>query len=768
MEQNRLRELEDQCIQECAPPCTARCPAHVDVRAMCAALASGDFASAYKTFTTFIPFPEIIARTCDQPCQVNCYRETRGGPVEVAALELACVQQKNEPVIKPKMLPRKNARVAVVGAGLSGLTAAYDLSKKGYHVSLFEAENHLGGRLWRIAETDLPREVIERESALVLNLGVEVFLNEFVDGDFVSYRTFDAWFFDVGEHGFIPFDLKRSPEGTVALDEATLQTSQANVFALDPRANPGSTIHALAQGRRAAVSIDRFLQNVSLTAARENEGAYDTRLVTNIAKIETAPPKSLKNTAEGYTQAEAISEAGRCLQCDCMECVKVCEYLKQYGSYPKKYVREIYNNLSIIMRARTANKMINSCTLCGLCKEVCPTGLNMAEVIRDARQTMVRTAKMPPSAHDFALRDMAFSNSERFAVTLTPNQDRTCANLFFPGCQLSASNPDYVFKVYETLSTALPGLGVMLGCCGAPADWSGEQDLFSRTLDKFRTEWQKLGEPRLVLACTSCKTIFEKAVPGIATVSIWELFAQHDLYPKSKLNLDGFVIHDPCTSRHDERWQNAVREGLSRMGVEYHELEMSRDLTECCGYGGVTWLANPELVSGMLRRRAGEDDADFLTYCVMCRDLLAKEGKPSLHLLDLVYGAAPLELTRRKGPDYSQRHENRARVKQKMMKVIAGKDEVQVESYEQIPLILTDALRDSLERRMILVEDVQKVIEHAEKSGEFFMNQKNRHALAYFKPNLITYWVEYSKKGESYEVHDAYSHRMNFAGGVNR
>ena len=67
-----------------------------------------------------------------------------------------------------------------------------------------------------------------------------------------------------------------------------------------------------------------------------------------------------------------MDEAKRCLQCECLECVKVCAYLERFGAYPKKYAREIYNNESIVMGTRQANKLINSCSLCGLCEEVCP------------------------------------------------------------------------------------------------------------------------------------------------------------------------------------------------------------------------------------------------------------------------------------------------------------------------------------------------------------------------------------------------------------
>jgi NAD-dependent dihydropyrimidine dehydrogenase PreA subunit len=296
-----------------------------------------------------------------------------------------------------------------------------------------------------------------------------------------------------------------------------------------------------------------------------NEGAYETRLVTNITKVEEKP---FLPPPEGgcYTSADAAEEAGRCLQCDCMECVKVCEYLKHYGSYPRKYVREIYNNLSIIMRTRTANKMINSCTLCGLCGEVCPTDLDMGAVNYEVRQTMVKTSKMPVSAHDFALRDMAFSNSQRAALTLCADEKTTCSDLFFPGCQLSASNPEYIPLLYQSLASVLPDLGVMLRCCGAPADWSGEQELFAQTMSEFRRQWLELGNPRLVLACSSCQRMFKVHLPEAQTVSIWEVFGAHNLYPAGRAYGRALAVHDPCTSRYEEDWQNAVRRGLEVMG----------------------------------------------------------------------------------------------------------------------------------------------------------------------------------------------------------
>lgn len=768
MEQNRLKTLEEQCIQDCAPPCTAACPVHVDVRLITSAAGSGDFTNALKTLRKSVPFPEIIARTCDQPCQVKCTRHPVGGAIQIANIELACVKYGTENPFSIPLIPRKTDKVAVVGGGLCGLTAAFELTKKGYQVSLIEKESRLGGRLQALPDSTLTQSVIDREIEFVLRSGFEVILDTRIDSLTSLKEQYDAVFLACGDQDPIGADYRPASIDFRAIDPLTLQTDHSSLFAGGTLLHEYSSIQSIADGKRAAISIDRFLQKVSLTASRVNEGSYETRLYTSVTDVEPVGIIAASNPATGYTKAEARAEANRCLQCECLECVKVCEYLKHYGSYPRKYVREIYNNLSIIMRTRTANKFINSCTLCGLCAEVCPTHLDMGTVNLEARQEMVKTGKMPISAHDFALRDMAFSNSERFAVTLTPASQDTCSYALFPGCQLAASDPGYIQKMYELLSPVFPGLGVMLRCCGAPAEWAGETDIFTGSITEFRNEWQKAGSPKLILACSSCHSMIKKYMPEVETISLWEILEQHHLWPVSSNSRQAFVIHDPCTSRYEPAWQDAVRHGLGTMGIQFHELKMSRTLTECCGYGGVAWLAHPELVKDIIRRRINEDPADYLTYCVMCRDLFAAEGKPTLHLLDFLFGEDLETLATRKPPDHSQRHENRVRVKQRMSLLLSGKDRSQVETYEKYQIILSPELRSLIESRLILVEDIQKVIQHAEETHEAFINQENDHRLASFKPNLITYWVEYSKSGEKYQIHDAYSHRMNLTGDGSR
>lgn len=777
MDQEELRALEQQCIQECAPPCTAACPIHVDVRAVLRAFGDGEDDAALKLLGRSLPFPGITGRICEQPCRPVCRRGEAGEPIAIAALERACVDYAVVGAHRPSRIPRRTERVAIVGGGLTGMTAAHDLARKGYAVTVHEALQPVGGRLWSVPEERLPRPVILHDLGAVEALGVTIRLNAPVcaradagnDGGRPALETLrlehDSILLAVGTPEAGTFGLALDEGGRVRVDPVTYATDRDGVFAAGSMLrSPAdySAIRSISDGRRAATSIDRYLQRVSLTAARDGEGSTTSCLYTRTDGIEPRDVVAAAAADGGYTRSEAQREARRCLQCECMECVKVCEYLEHYGRYPRKAVREIYNNLSIVKGVRFANQMINSCSLCGLCAEVCPTDLDMGTVIRQSRQTMVAQERMPLSAHDFALRDMAFSQSDRFAMARNaPGADASDV-LFFPGCQLSAESPEQVERVYAYLAEVLPPgtrIGLMLGCCGAPADWAGRRDLFEASTVGLRATIAALGDPTVVLPCSSCYQAFRTNLPEVRVASLWELMAAHGL-PADAAPGDGRVvaIHDACATRHEADLQDSVRSLITRLGYVVDELPRSRNLTTCCGYGGVQWLANPEVAAETVAKRVAESPADYVAYCAMCRDLLARGGKPTVHLLDLVLGGAFEAAATRPATGWSKRHENRARLKRRLLETIWGERMDDPEG-EGIPLRIADGVRARMEERLILVEDAARVIAHARETGRA-MVVGNGHLLASFRPAAVTYWVEYSMDGPAAVVHNAYSHRM--------
>jgi Fe-S oxidoreductase len=553
--------------------------------------------------------------------------------------------------------------------------------------------------------------------------------------------------------------LALTADNHIAIDPLTFATSHPKIFAGGSQryGSNYSPITSLQDGRYAALSIDRLLQGASLTANRDTQGAQATRLYVNTARHTPVPAIVPVDPVRGYSQEEAMAEAARCFPCHCLECVQVCPYLEHYGSYPKRYIREIYNNETIVMGQRKSNRMIDSCTLCGLCAEVCPEDLSMGEVCLSARRGMTTKGRMPVSHHDFALRDMAFSRSDAFTLARHQPGFASSAVLFYPGCQLAASSPDHVARIYAHLcSTIDDGVGLMLGCCGAPAQWAGRDDLFAGMRETFADEWRRLGRPLVVTACSSCYRMFADHQPGVPVESLWSVLERIGLPQGALSGAKTLAIHDPCTTRHEPLIQDSVRRLLDRCGATVVELD-GPTLTTCCGFGGLASFANPEVTNKIVDRRIAQSDADYLTYCAMCRDNFSRRGKRALHLLDLIFPGST-DPAGRPDPGFSMRQENRGRLKRRLLRDL-WKEAVN-EPATDIELILTAEVQADLEKKLILLDDVRQTIRHAESSGEKLLNNKTGRFIASFRPVSMTYWVEYTVADGRYTVLRAYSHRM--------
>jgi NADPH-dependent glutamate synthase beta subunit-like oxidoreductase len=767
MDREQVRRWEGQCIEEQPPACTASCPLHVDARALSVAVAAGDFKKGLALLATAAPLPRILAHVCEHPCESNCRRRDAGDAVAIGLLERACAEfAGSAPAVRPQ--PRNYKRVAVTGGGLSGVSAAIRLAIRGYAVTLFEAEPRLLHRMRSLAPAVVPAAAIDADLAVLAKLGVTVQCEVLISrhagplGVDALVAGYDAVYLATGPELFDEkcLGLGRALNGRIRIDSLTLATSLPKVFAGGAQRYapaPYSAIHSIADGNYAAVSIDRFLQGASLSANRDNQGPYPSRLFVNTTGIAPLPAVPLAPGTHGFTAEEARQEAGRCYPCHCLECVKVCPYLEDYGSHPKSYVRQIYNNESIVMGVRKANRMINSCALCGLCAVVCPEGLNMADVCLDARQGMVRAGKMPPSTHDFALRDMAFSQSEAFALARHQPGFETSRVAFLPGCQLAASSPDHVASGYEHLCKTQPGgVGLIFQCCGAAARWAGNEAMFQEALSTLQAAWDSLGRPRLITACSSCFKSLRENLPHIPIEPLWPHIDLTQISAPSGAGKK-LAIHDPCSTRGWSEVEGSARTLLHRLGVETQELN-APGLTTCCGYGGLMMFANPAVADKTVQRRGAQSDVDYVTYCAMCRDRFAHQGKRATHILDLVFGKDKADAAARPDPGFSRRQDNRARLKQTLLRDLWGETEKPMEPTR--PVLIPEQLKALLEMSMIVEQDIKRTIEHAEQSGDTIEDQATGRRLASLRVACVTYWVEYSEQDGSCVVHDAWSHRM--------
>src|SRR5215475_529853 len=159
-------------------PCQSACPAGTDIPGYLEAVYHGRFREAYEINLRDNVFPAVLGRVCSRPCEHAC-RHGWGGNGEPVAI---CFSKRSaadfyhqEPIVLAKLFPPSGRCVAVVGAGVAGLTAARELALLGHAVTVFEKHRTAGGMLNQgIPAFRLPRDVIEFEVAQVLSLGIEL------------------------------------------------------------------------------------------------------------------------------------------------------------------------------------------------------------------------------------------------------------------------------------------------------------------------------------------------------------------------------------------------------------------------------------------------------------------------------------------------------------------------------------------------------------------------------------------------------------------
>ncbi|MFV0436292.1 MAG: pyridine nucleotide-disulfide oxidoreductase/dicluster-binding protein [Desulfopila sp.] len=754
MDQKELRELEARCIQEEPPACRAGCPLGVDGRGFARAMADNRPDTARGILEKSIPLLSIVARLCEAPCEQYCLRKELGGAIDLRGLELACItaSQARGKLLK---LPPRAKTVAIIGGGPSGLTAAFDLARKGYPVTLYHLAGRPGGWLVDLTEQRLPAQALTAELSRLATLGIRFAPVKALSAKLYASLETDGVY--IGSDDAIAADLAAI---TKSPDPQTFAVTDQGLFAggLCPSDHPYRLITDIFQGREAALSIDRFLQGASLTASRPAPRRGRTDLFTRTEGIAAAARVTMMDPA-GYALKEAVAEAGRCLDCQCLECVHNCVFLAEYRGYPKTYARLVYNNSAIVKGVHQANTFINSCALCGQCETLCPNDFSMAELCLRARQQMVDEQRMPPSAHWFALEEMRSAREEMRLVQHAPGQAGS-RWLFFPGCQLSGIRPEQTARLYDRLIEIEPRTGIWLDCCGAPGHWSGRVQEFTVVVEQLQASWQAMGRPRLLTGCSTCLTIFREHLPAAEAESVWSILAKEPF--SAAPARPPLALSDPCTSRHDQETRMAVRELLDGLGQPLAPLAMAAELTECCGFGGLMAAANPALARKVSEARVAQTDAALLTYCAMCRDRLAATGKPVLHLLDLLF--ADVAVAANAPPvSSSDRRVNRRRLHRRLLARYPDHQLPPAPPWATIELTIPTEVAALLESRRILEDDIRQVLHEADRRGHTFAHGTDGRQIASARLGEVTFWVEYRHEGKSCRLLSCWSHRMTIS-----
>jgi len=186
-------------------PCTVTCPAHVNAHGYVSLVAQGRFQEALEVIMEALPLPGTLGRVCSHPCETECRRGQVDEPLSIRDLKRLAADQADIKAVPIPCEEAKPEKVAVIGAGPAGLSAAYHLARKGYKSTIFEALPVAGGML-RVGIPDyrLPPEVLNQEIEIITGLGVEIKYNTPLGPDLtiddLFKQGYQAVFLGVGAH----------------------------------------------------------------------------------------------------------------------------------------------------------------------------------------------------------------------------------------------------------------------------------------------------------------------------------------------------------------------------------------------------------------------------------------------------------------------------------------------------------------------------------------------------------------------------------------
>ncbi len=212
------------------PPCTFACPANVDVPGYLRLIAQGKVDEAYALILEKVPFPGVLGRVCTHPCEDACKREEVNTPIAICSLKRYAADNESGSWRKALRVKDDTAhKVAIIGAGPAGLTAAFYLRKKGHQITVFEALPEPGGMMrFGIPDYRLPKDILRAEIKRIEDIGVEIRTNTKVDSiEKLFEEGYNAAFLAIGAHqglsiGVDGEDSPRVMEGVTFLREVSL------------------------------------------------------------------------------------------------------------------------------------------------------------------------------------------------------------------------------------------------------------------------------------------------------------------------------------------------------------------------------------------------------------------------------------------------------------------------------------------------------------------------------------------------------------------
>jgi ferredoxin len=375
-------------VGDCEAPCRRSCPAFMDIPHMNRLIATGDFKAALKVVREEIALPLILGHICSAPCEKACHRTPLGGAVSICILKRFTAQngggesgedgEGGDIVLTGK-------KVAIIGTGPAGLSAAFYLIRYGHHCTLFDKNEFPGGTLrYSIPDDHLPKEALDKDIQVIREMGAVFHMNYRITKEIFDNSIlpgFDAVVLATGKRDQQPvedFGFETGQESWIA-DKKTLATSSHGIFVCGNIIREQKmAVRAAAQGKTAAMAV-----NVYLSGKDHNDGKFKFHsVITHLFPSErdeylkeSVPGTRVEPAGgflHGFSEAEAMREAQRCLHCDCRKPVscKLRIYSDNYHADRKRFAGPDRKHLTRSVQHETVIYEPEKCIKCGLCVEI--------------------------------------------------------------------------------------------------------------------------------------------------------------------------------------------------------------------------------------------------------------------------------------------------------------------------------------------------------------------------------------------------------------
>jgi len=344
----------------------------------------------------------------------------------------------------------------------------------------------------------------------------------------------------------------------------------------------------------------------------------------------------------------------------CGRCRKDCAFLQRYGM-PDAIAR----NFDPAGQAWV--RMAFECSLCRLCRAVCPVGVRPDELFLEMRRQAVAMGRAPFPEHARQLAYERLGMSRPFTFSALP---AGCTRVLFPGCAFAGTRPERTRQIFATLRREDPSLGIVLDCCGRISRDLG-REAFTRAMFSVMREYLVgHGVREVIVVCPSCFDMFREYGADLNARMIYEALPEAGV--SSSRRQGTVMLHDPCGTRFHAGCHTAVRELLHRRGIEARDMEHTRELTFCCGSGGGVPSLTPDLARRWLERLAGRAEGNTLaTYCAGCQQRMQTRA-PTAHVLDILYDPEGAPPGRRLAAPWPLTYLNRLLLKRYFSKALPG------------------------------------------------------------------------------------------------